>query len=45
MVVSNNPVLSMVIREKDLCAVSAALYLEHRHVAELAAVGDAQELA
>jgi len=44
MVVSNNPALNRVICEEDLCSVSAAFHMEHRSVAELAAVGDAYEL-
>ena len=44
-VVSNNPALNMVICEEDLCAVSAAFDMKHRCVAELSAVGDADELA
>ena len=42
-VVSNNPVLSMVICEEDLCAISAAFDLKHCCVAELSAIGDADE--
>jgi hypothetical protein len=45
MVVSNNPVLSMVIGKEDFCAVSAAFYLKDSHVAELTAISNAQELA
>jgi hypothetical protein len=35
----------MVIGKEHLGAVCTAPYLEHRLIAELAAVGDAQELA
>ena len=43
LVVSSNRTTGMVICKEDLCAVSAAFDMKHRHVAELAAVGDADE--
>ena len=45
MVVSNNPVLGMVIAKEDLCAVRAAFDLKDCCIAELAAIGNADELA
>jgi hypothetical protein len=41
MVVSNNLVLSMVIGQEDLCAISATFHMKDSSVAELSAIGDA----
>ena len=43
MVVSNNLVLSMVIGQENLCAISAAFDVKDCCVAELSAIGNADE--